>query len=180
VATERFAECGYSGTSLRELAEGAGCTKATLYHYFKNKEALFLETIGAQATRYTEVLHRAFVRDGDCRDRLATALSAFLDLVRTDPAGLRLVYRAGRQPEEGQPSIAPGSVREIPFRQTRAVLQDGVDRGEIRSDLNVDEAVFALMGIVDQRCMLLLFEGIPIPEDYPERVMEIFFEGVRS
>src|SRR6516165_681020 len=38
VALELFAEQGYDATSLREIAERLGVTKAALYYHFKSKE----------------------------------------------------------------------------------------------------------------------------------------------
>src|ERR1044071_5833380 len=38
VALELFAEHGYDATSLREIAERLGVTKAALYYHFKSKE----------------------------------------------------------------------------------------------------------------------------------------------
>src|SRR3984885_14886077 len=38
VALELFAEQGYERTSLREIAERRGVTKAALYYHFKSKE----------------------------------------------------------------------------------------------------------------------------------------------
>jgi AcrR family transcriptional regulator len=40
VALELFAEYGYDKTSLREIAERLGVTKAALYYHFKSKEAI--------------------------------------------------------------------------------------------------------------------------------------------
>ena len=38
VALDLFAEQGYDKTSLREIAERLGVTKAALYYHFKSKE----------------------------------------------------------------------------------------------------------------------------------------------
>src|SRR5215468_12445924 len=38
LALQLFAEQGYEQTSLREIAERLGVTKAALYYYFKSKE----------------------------------------------------------------------------------------------------------------------------------------------
>ncbi|ODU22978.1 MAG: hypothetical protein ABT15_04045 [Pseudonocardia sp. SCN 73-27] len=43
VALELFAERGYDGTSLREIAERLGITKAAVYYHYKTKE----EIVGA-------------------------------------------------------------------------------------------------------------------------------------
>jgi len=40
VAIELFTECGYDATSLREIAERLGVTKAALYYHFKSKDEI--------------------------------------------------------------------------------------------------------------------------------------------
>src|ERR1700683_5182861 len=43
VALELFNEQGYEKTSLREIAERLGVTKAALYYHFERKEEILLE-----------------------------------------------------------------------------------------------------------------------------------------
>ncbi|GAB4562883.1 MAG: TetR/AcrR family transcriptional regulator [Rhizobacter sp.] len=45
IATELFASKGYDGTSLRDIADAAGITKAALYYWFPEKEALFVRVV---------------------------------------------------------------------------------------------------------------------------------------
>jgi AcrR family transcriptional regulator len=45
VAVELFTEHGYEGTSLREIAERLGVTKAALYYHFKSKEDIVLSLV---------------------------------------------------------------------------------------------------------------------------------------
>jgi AcrR family transcriptional regulator len=40
IAIELFTECGYDATSLREIAERLGVTKAALYYHFKSKDEI--------------------------------------------------------------------------------------------------------------------------------------------
>src|SRR5476651_1549828 len=42
-ALELFNEQGYDKTSLREIAERVGVTKAALYYHFERKEDIFIE-----------------------------------------------------------------------------------------------------------------------------------------
>ncbi|MDA2811252.1 helix-turn-helix domain containing protein [Nocardiopsis sp. RSe5-2] len=44
-ALELFAEKGYTATSLREIAEGLGITKAALYYHFRSKQDLLADMI---------------------------------------------------------------------------------------------------------------------------------------
>jgi len=45
IAVELFTEHGYDGTSLREIAEHLGVTKAALYYHFKSKEDIILSLV---------------------------------------------------------------------------------------------------------------------------------------
>jgi len=45
IAVELFTEHGYEGTSLREIAERLGVTKAALYYHFKSKEDIVLSLV---------------------------------------------------------------------------------------------------------------------------------------
>lgn len=44
-----FAQKGYASITMREIAKEIGVSTGTLYHYFPNKEALFLQLIEEQA-----------------------------------------------------------------------------------------------------------------------------------
>jgi AcrR family transcriptional regulator len=59
-ALDRFAESGYGGTSIRDIAGDVGLNSATLYAHFANKEAILAELVllGHQAhhTRLLEAV----------------------------------------------------------------------------------------------------------------------------
>jgi AcrR family transcriptional regulator len=51
VALELFTEQGYEATSLREIAERLGVTKAALYYHFRTKDDIVASLLGDQAAR---------------------------------------------------------------------------------------------------------------------------------
>ena len=57
VALQVFADKGFYGTSMNEVAEAAGVTKPVLYQHFTSKEALYRELVDELGTR----LERAIV-----------------------------------------------------------------------------------------------------------------------
>jgi AcrR family transcriptional regulator len=106
-ALELFADKGYFGTSLRDVATAVGVRESALYNYFKSKEALFDALILAHEHTKTERLG-ALADDGpivdgrDVLERVAIAsLESYLDpreqmlfrLLMSD--GIRLA-RSGR------------------------------------------------------------------------------------
>jgi|KBSSwiStaDraftv2_1062776.scaffolds.fasta_scaffold207271_2 AcrR family transcriptional regulator len=59
VALELFTEQGYDATSLREIAERLGVTKAALYYHFKSKEEI-VESMMADHLVRLEELHKEY------------------------------------------------------------------------------------------------------------------------
>jgi AcrR family transcriptional regulator len=62
VAGELFADQGYDATSLREIAERLGVTKAALYYHFRSKDEILralLEPMGDVLAEFTERLEAA-------------------------------------------------------------------------------------------------------------------------
>jgi AcrR family transcriptional regulator len=56
VALELFTEQGYDATSLREIAERLGVTKAALYYHFKSKEEIVESLTGDQIKRVESLI----------------------------------------------------------------------------------------------------------------------------
>jgi AcrR family transcriptional regulator len=50
-AAELFARHGYHATSMNQVAEAAGLSKATLYHYYRDKDALLVHIADAHVSR---------------------------------------------------------------------------------------------------------------------------------
>lgn len=56
VALELFTEQGYDATSLREIAERLGVTKAALYYHFRTKDDIVASLINDQVARLDELI----------------------------------------------------------------------------------------------------------------------------
>lgn len=63
VALELFAEQGYDKTSLRELSERLGMTKASLYYYFKSKDDIVQSLVDELLAAVDEVVDWARGQD---------------------------------------------------------------------------------------------------------------------
>ncbi len=94
VAETLFAERGFDGTSIREIAEQTGATKALIYHYYQSKEALYLSLLEKEVSRVVAKLETIAASDGDPEDKIRNVVQVFLEQYRAHPQGFQLVQRA--------------------------------------------------------------------------------------
>jgi AcrR family transcriptional regulator len=85
-AGELFVQRPAASVGMHEIAQAAGCSRATLYRYFENREALHTAFVHREAHRlHGEVVARIGGIE-DPGDRLVEAFLVSLHLVRNSPA----------------------------------------------------------------------------------------------
>lgn len=61
-AAELFAHRGYPATSMNQVAEACGLSKATLYHYFDDKYALLVDLCDGHVTKLEAIVQHALAQ----------------------------------------------------------------------------------------------------------------------
>ena len=84
IALERFTENGYDQTSLREIAEDLGVTKAALYYHFKSKEEI-LESLLEQASTEIDGLVTWMRSEPSTRERRLEMIRRLGEITRGVP-----------------------------------------------------------------------------------------------
>lgn len=88
-ATDLFAEAGYAGTSLRDVADKCGMTKAALYYHYPDKESLLKAVVEHRMTRLVEAMEEALATAGtdDPIARARAFVRASARLIDSDRSG---------------------------------------------------------------------------------------------
>jgi len=104
VAERVFAERGYDGASMDEIAEGAGISKPMVYSYFGSKEGLYLALVRRAAENFHDSVERAS-SSGTAEERLWGGIQAYFRFVEEYRWGWTILYReaaAGANRFEGE------------------------------------------------------------------------------
>ncbi len=88
-----FAEAGFNGVSMRDIAGEVGIKTASLYHHFRDKRTLYRAAIFHAFSRKTEVLSLVLATDISPEQRLKKFVAAFCKLVHDNPYFIRLIQR---------------------------------------------------------------------------------------
>jgi len=85
-AARAFIDLGVSRAGMREIAHYAGCSRGTLYRYFKNRHELHLAFVNDRAMRLVAELHVELQDIDDPVQRLSEYLMRTVQKVRRNPA----------------------------------------------------------------------------------------------
>jgi AcrR family transcriptional regulator len=100
-----FLERGFEQTTMEEVAERLGVSKATVYRYFNSKEALFITTVTKTARYYIEILFKSLSSSGDnIRESLDNFARNYVMITTGQEyiSVMRLVYEAARKNDVGK------------------------------------------------------------------------------
>jgi AcrR family transcriptional regulator len=84
-ATEMFAEHGYAGAGLEEIAAATGVTRGAVYHHYGSKQGLFEAVAAALQVRVAEEVDRVSGAAPAIWDGLVDGCRAFLETVVAGP-----------------------------------------------------------------------------------------------
>ncbi len=92
IARTLFADRGFDGTSVEEVASTAGVSKPIIYEHFGGKEGLYAVVVDREVTELLGMI-RSSLTSGTSRQLLEQAAVALLDYIEQRPDGFRILVR---------------------------------------------------------------------------------------
>lgn len=116
-ASDLFAERGYRGASVGEIARRSGVTPPVVYEHFASKLALYRHLLERHFAELREVWGAHFPGEGPLGERVGSAVDAWFAYVEAHPFAGRVLFRdPGGDPEIGAVH------QEVAERSREAVL----------------------------------------------------------
>lgn len=173
-----FASQGFAATSVRELVEGCGCTKPALYYHFDNKVGLFRAAVETARERLQHI--NVPLESGMPFDlALTDALSRLRAHAEQHPDDLRLLMRIDSEASVDPELLDAQSLRSGNLLLVGEMIQAGIERGDLRSDLPVESAAIALVGMMHVQLQMWL-DGRPFDDDFVSNSVSLYMNGVSA
>src|SRR5580704_13460374 len=169
LALKLFAEQGYEKTSLREIAEQLGVTKAALYYYFKSKEDIVRSLVEDYVAELDELIAWAKGQPRTAETR-AEIITRYLEIVANGSAVFRMLH----QNQAAVSSLAAAKERGELFRERMDalidLLSDGPDaplRDQVRAATCLTSLSYGCMHYMDR---------VASPDELKSALLEVAFE----
>jgi AcrR family transcriptional regulator len=144
-ASKLLTRDGYRRVRVEDVAEDAGVSKATVYHYFDSKDDLLTRAVASRmAEKHAAIEQRLAMAGGSASDRLQLFLHEFWTISLTMHAGQwqrLLVSEIVTEAPDVFAAWARGLVQR--WRLVEQLIEEGQRAGEFRRD--ADAAVAARM-----------------------------------
>jgi TetR/AcrR family transcriptional regulator, cholesterol catabolism regulator len=175
-AARLFAEKGYHGTSIGEIAEALGVQKGSLYAHIDSKQDLLYETMLEGARAFHAGLDEI---PDDVRpvEKIRFALRSHLRVV-ADQLDVATVFVQEWRYLEGERREEILGERRRYEERIRALFREGRDLGELRSDL--DDATAALLALSAANWAYTWLQPGRDTDELADRFFALLIDGIRG
>lgn len=129
-ATELFAERGYRGASIEEIARRSGVTPPVVYDHFSSKRELYRDLLESHFADLREVWRRNFLGDDPPRERVARSFDAWFVYVEDHPFAGRVLFRDTSDPEIAAVHAEVAAASRVAVMPLAAAEPGLIDPGE--------------------------------------------------
>jgi AcrR family transcriptional regulator len=170
-----FADLGFAGTSMEEIARRAGLTRMTVYNLFASKEEIALSIVARIDAQFAPI-YRQQLDSG--RDALELIQEALLESARwcLANASLAAVVLSSHM---GMRSYAPPADRPSFHGYIRDLVALGQRQGRFRTDVEANIVALILLGSYTMT-MLSALAGGPFEEIWVANLPRLLVEGIAA
>ncbi|MBN9430319.1 MAG: TetR family transcriptional regulator [Burkholderiales bacterium] len=138
IAQRLFARQGFAGTSLRDIANEAGITKAALYYHFPNKDALYAKIVLAGVRKLYDTVSGAVARAANepSIEQVRVFMDASADYIERYRDGWLASTNAFWASVDAKQRADVVRYRDAYEGLLRQSIAKGVASGELRSDID--------------------------------------------
>jgi AcrR family transcriptional regulator len=175
-AARLFAEQGYHGTSMEDLASAMGVQKGSLYAHVRSKEDLLDEIAREGATAFHAALDEIDERL-PAVEKLRFALRAHLRVV-SEQLDVATVFVREWRYLEGERRGQFLAERRRYEERIRALFREGVEQSELRTDLDVTVAALVFLSAANWAYTWL--QPGRDTDGLADRFFELLVDGMRG
>ena len=174
-----FAERGFHGASTQDIADRLGMRQASLYYYFTSKEAA-LEQVCQRGIEHiigdTEIIAAG---PGTATERLAGIMRRHVEPLADNCASVRAYLHEVRfLPKESRRRI--GRLARRYEGVVEEILEQGIEAGEMRRDLDVQIARDAILGMCNHAAHWPGKEPIGAMKHVAEELIRLVLRGIAT
>ena len=178
VARDLFVKQGFSATSVRQIAGEAKIAKATIYHYFEDKEAIILTLLEHELDEHKEAFPQ-FPESATADQIIKIATESSIMMFRQSMDLIQVIRREVPAAQESLDMSFRGFWQSHTAIVAKAI-EKGQEDGIYRADFDPMQAAQILITTVfgQSNVAFALGETKAPPQESKELLLDMFFRGI--
>jgi AcrR family transcriptional regulator len=175
VALRVFADQGFRGASMADVATAAGVTKPVLYQHFGSKRELYLQLLEDVGQRLLEEVQKATAAAGGPRQQVASGFEAYFRFVDDNENAFRLLFGGDGRQADREFADAVRHVEDAMADAVAALIEADIDDEHRRL------LAFGIVGLAEATSRYWVLAGRPgDPGTLSRRVADMAWAGLRG
>lgn len=176
-AAALFARNGYQGTSMNQVAEACGLSKATLYHYYRDKYALLVSIADGHVTRLRAIVDEALVEEATPQGQMRALVRRLVEEYANAQDAHRVLTEDVKFMQPGDRDRILGKEREVVagFARVVAALRPDLKDAAMSKPLTM-----LLFGMVNWMFTWMKPDGRLAYDDMAPVVSDLFLGGLEQ
>jgi len=179
-AAALFNQHGYHGASISDVMAATGLEKGGIYRHFASKEELALAAFAYATDKMKERFSVALAGKEGALDRLRAIIGVYAR-IPTDPPvpGGCPILNAAVEADDDNPELKAEAQRVLNgLKQSlRSIVRTGQERGELRSDLDVEAFTHVFIAQLEGAIMLAKLYGTQAPMRHAVQHLTSWIDG---
>lgn len=179
-AAQIFSQHGIDGASMEQIADACRVSKATIYHYFKSKDALIFALVRRLFDVDQSELEHLVTLDTPALERLRAYSTELVKLLERNTVLMPVLaeFRARAARDNVVKTVIDDYVSTYMLAFTN-IIEQGKARGEVRGAVNVQEAALAYIALVEGSLLIAFSTGQELSE-VTSITVSVFLDGLRG
>ncbi|WP_461200148.1 TetR/AcrR family transcriptional regulator [Anoxybacillus sp. TBDG-1] len=144
-----IAENGYHQAQVSKIAKQAGVADGTIYLYFKNKEDILISLFQEKMGYFIEKIEEEIEGISSPSEKLFLLIQKHFQMLAADPH-LAIVTQLELRQSNKSLRLKINEILKGYLKVVDRIVQEGIDKGEFRSDLDVRLARQMIFGTIDE------------------------------
>lgn len=184
---EIFAEHGYMGTSMSQIAEKVGITKAGIYSHFKSKQQLFSEVVRKEAESLHSILDEfvevnlTIIENKSTKDLMYKYVKVIFDQITKDNLTKRLWSMLMFNPTPYFSNIIEDEMKQINMKLydiQELIFKHGIKTNEI-VDIGLENLIYTFSSFIEGNIGMLLYTNL-FSYDKLNLSFDIFWKSIKQ
>jgi TetR/AcrR family transcriptional regulator len=178
-AIELFADYGYDAVGVKQLANSAGVSKPTLYHYFGSKRGLLDEVLKDNFNKLNQTIQQAAEYNGDLPLTINKVITTYFDFAKNNNQFYRMQLTITFAPPESDFAKAVDQfIKEQYQIMEQLFIQAAKDHGNMKG--RHEEYAASLLGMINTYISLTLKRNKVLDDELIYKIAHQFMHGIYS